>query len=56
VPVGETGEPHWTLGQLLVPEGEAEGILTGLSTTAGCGGHVIYLIDIIYQLPCHLSD
>jgi hypothetical protein len=38
VPVGEAGEPQWTLGQLLVPEGEAEGILTGLSTTAGCGG------------------
>jgi hypothetical protein len=38
VPVGEAGELQWTLGQLLVPEGEAEGILTGLSTTAGCGG------------------
>jgi hypothetical protein len=37
VPVGEAGELQWNLGQLLVPEGEAEGILTGLSTTAGCG-------------------
>jgi hypothetical protein len=38
VPICEDGELQWTLGQLLIPEGEAEGVLTGLSTTAGYGG------------------